>query len=87
MAYRWVAFNSALKPDLKDGMILGAMTTKHLTSALSYLKDGPLEKEVVEEIDGIWESVKEEAILDNFNGVVGGGPTISAEGSEGVKSK
>lgn len=62
-----MAFNSALKPELGDGMILGATETHHLTQALGYLKDGPLEKEVVDEIEGIWESVKEEAILDNFN--------------------
>lgn len=67
LAFRWVAFNSALKPELGDGMILGATETHHLTQALGYLKDGPLEKEVVDEIEGIWESVKEEAILDNFN--------------------
>lgn len=67
LAYRWVAYNSKLNGEFGDGIVLGASKVVQLKGTLEGLKDGPLEMGVVERIDGIWEGVKSEAIMDNFN--------------------
>ena len=66
LAYRWVAWNSVLKPELGDGIIIGASRSQQLEETLKVVEDGPLEASVVERIQKIWESVKDEAPLDNF---------------------
>jgi len=67
LAYRWVAYNSALGPRRGDGMVIGARTVEQLRQSLVSLKKGPLPDNVVKQIDDIWLSVKGEAGLDNFN--------------------
>ena len=46
---------------------MGSSNPGQLTLTLEGLADGPLEKAVADRIDGIWDSVKDEAVLDNFN--------------------
>jgi aflatoxin B1 aldehyde reductase len=67
LSYRWVRFNSALRGDLGDGMIIWSKTPEQLRSSLEALQDGPLDKKVADRIDEVWESVKDEAVLDNYN--------------------
>lgn len=67
LAYRWVAFNSALKREHGDGIILGASRPSQLENTLEGLEKGPLDGEVVKRIEGVWDTVKDEAPLDNFN--------------------
>ncbi len=67
LAYRWVAYNSKLSGRFGDGIVLGASKVEQLRGTLEGLKNGPLEKGVVERIDRIWGNVKEDAIMDNFN--------------------
>ncbi|VUC25767.1 unnamed protein product [Clonostachys rosea] len=67
LAYRWVSYHSSLKPDLGDGIIIGARNVDQLRKTLTGLKRGPLPGEVVKEINGVWDTIKEEAGLDNFN--------------------
>ena len=66
MAYRWVYYHSAIKPELGDSVILGASKIEQITQTVEGVKRGPLKPEVVRGIDEIWESVKQDAITDNF---------------------
>ena len=66
LAYRWVAWNSILEPDLGDGIIIGASSAEQLDETLKAIEDGPLEKGVVEGIQKIWMAVKDDAPLDNY---------------------
>jgi len=68
LGFRWVAHNSALKGELGDGVIVGAMRPDQLEQTLGWLRDGPLEEGIVKRIEGIWKDVKDEAAFDNFNG-------------------
>lgn len=67
LAYRWVAYHSALKADLGDGVIVGASSIKQLEGTLEGLEHGPLPQEAAKKIDGLWEGVKGEAPVDNFH--------------------
>ena len=68
LAYRWVTFNSILKPEHGDGIILGATAVLQLEETLKSLEQGPLPESAVTKIDRIWELVKDEAHLDNYHG-------------------
>ncbi|MCJ1394325.1 hypothetical protein MMC18_007203 [Xylographa bjoerkii] len=66
LAYRWVTFNSILKPEYEDGIILGGSRPAQLEETLKALQEGPLKPEIAEKIDLVWEAVKHEAPIDNF---------------------
>lgn len=70
LAYRWVAHNSQLRPELGDGIIIGARFGPQLEEALNGVKNGRLSVEVAERIDALWEGVKDESPLDNFEGFI-----------------
>ncbi|KAL2825123.1 NADP-dependent oxidoreductase domain-containing protein, partial [Aspergillus pseudoustus] len=67
LAYRWVAFHSVLSGELGDGLIFGARNGEQLRGTLGGLGNGPLPADVVERIERVWEIVKEDAPVDNFN--------------------
>ena len=67
LAYRWVKYNSALKPEHGDAIILGATKEKQLEETLSSLEHGPLDDSAVKRINEVWEKVKDEAPTDNFH--------------------
>jgi aryl-alcohol dehydrogenase-like predicted oxidoreductase len=67
LAYRWVSFHSPLKPENGDAIIIGARHVGQAVETISGLKKGPLKASVVAKIDEVWEKVKNEAPLDNFN--------------------
>ena len=67
LAYRWVRFNSALQGASEDGLILGASSAVQLEQTLKALAEGPLPQEVLPDIEHIWETVKDEAPVDNYN--------------------
>lgn len=66
LAYRWVRFNSALQGACEDSLILGASSPAQLEQTLNYLAEGPLPQEVLPDIADIWESVKDDAPVDNY---------------------
>jgi aryl-alcohol dehydrogenase-like predicted oxidoreductase len=66
LAYRWVTYNSPLKKEQGDAIIVGASSTEQLEQTLSGIEKGPLSNKAVEGIDKIWEEIKHEAPLDNF---------------------
>ena len=67
LSYRWVVFNSQLKKELGDGMIIGAMKPESLEQTVGWLKDGPLDARVAKRVDEVWKIVESEAAYDNFN--------------------
>lgn len=66
LAYRWVVYHSKLRGDLGDAVIVGARNDQQLRETVEAIKNGPLSEGTVRRIDEIWESVKAEAALDNF---------------------
>ncbi|KAF5854883.1 hypothetical protein ETB97_010933, partial [Aspergillus alliaceus] len=69
LAYRWVAYHSVLKGHYGDALIFGSRNGKQLQGTLAGLRNGPLEPEIVQRIELIWEKVKPDAPVDNFNSV------------------
>ncbi|KAK7738374.1 hypothetical protein SLS53_006186 [Cytospora paraplurivora] len=71
LAYRWIYYHSSIKPELGDTLILGAGKAEQITQTVESLKRGPLKPEVVRSIDEIWELVKDDAFIDNFQATSG----------------
>lgn len=67
LAYRWVAFNSALDAGLGDSLVIGASSLNQVKQTAAALRDGPLPKEVAEQISDLWEIVKNDAVANNFD--------------------
>ncbi|PNS18515.1 hypothetical protein CAC42_5054 [Sphaceloma murrayae] len=67
LAYRWVRFNSALKPEYGDAIILGARDIAQGKQTLEGLTKGPLSEDICKKIDQVWETIKHEAPLDNYH--------------------
>ena len=66
LAYRWVAYNSVLKNELGDAVIVGASRAEQLQQTLDALKRGPLSEEIAEKINDIWKSIEKDAPFDNY---------------------
>lgn len=67
LAYRWVKYHSCIDAAQGDCIIMGASTVDQVRETLECLNDGPLPSAVVQMIDGIWETVKDEAPFDNYH--------------------
>ncbi|KAK4893102.1 hypothetical protein LTR27_008442 [Elasticomyces elasticus] len=67
LAYRWVASNSSLNAENGDAIVVGASSIAQLEQTLTSFRKGKLSDKAVEAIDSIWEEIKHEAPLDNFN--------------------
>ncbi|KAI1130213.1 putative aldehyde reductase [Nemania abortiva] len=68
LAYRWMRYNSPLRGELGDAMIIGANGPEQLQQTLRWLELGPLDQTTCERIDRIWDNVREVSPLDNFHG-------------------
>ncbi len=67
LAYRWVAHNSALKQENGDAVVFGAMSPEQARQTIQAIKKGPLPETVAQKVDELWNLIKDEAGLDNFN--------------------
>ncbi|SCU90649.1 LAME_0E09472g1_1 [Lachancea meyersii CBS 8951] len=67
LAYRWVAHNSPLKAESGDAIILGARSAESMAQNLEAIKQGALDPQIAKEIDEIWETIKDDAPLDNYD--------------------
>lgn len=67
LAYRWVAYHSAMRFERNDVVIIGASSLKQLQETLTACEEGPLEPEVVKKIQDTWKLVKDEAPIDNYH--------------------
>jgi aryl-alcohol dehydrogenase-like predicted oxidoreductase len=71
LAYRWIVFNSALKPEFGDRVVQGASSLDQLERTLRFFDQGSLSEQAVRRIDGIWENVKHVPGVDNYQAVMG----------------
>jgi aflatoxin B1 aldehyde reductase len=67
LAYRWIGYNSPLKPENGDALIFGASKVEQLEDTLQSLQQGPLSENAVKRIDEVWKKVANEAPLDNYH--------------------
>lgn len=67
LAYRWIAYHSALKAANGDAIIMGASKSAQLEETLKAVEAGPLNPDIAERAGAIWEKVKDEAPLDNYH--------------------
>ncbi|KAI8956769.1 Aldo/keto reductase [Daldinia sp. FL1419] len=58
---RWVLHHSILEGEKGDGVIIGPRSQKQLDSYAAAIKGGPLPQGLVEGINGLWESVADDA--------------------------
>ncbi|OCL05479.1 Aldo/keto reductase [Glonium stellatum] len=72
LAYRWAAFNSALKNEYGDAVIVGASSLKQADQTLQALKAGPLSEDACRRIDAMWKTIEHDAPLDNFHAIKAG---------------
>lgn len=72
LAFRWVNYHSALKPEYGDAIIFGASKWSQIEATTQYLRNGPLSDQSVKAIDALWPMVKNDSIIDNFQAVFGG---------------
>lgn len=61
VALRWVQHHSVLKPEFGDAMVVASSSVAQLEKTMQSLALGPLPKEVVDTVEGIWESVMDTA--------------------------
>lgn len=68
LAFRWLAYHSLLRESEGDSIALGASRPSQLREGLESLRAGPLDEEIVNQIQEFWEKVKDHAPVDNFHG-------------------
>lgn len=67
LAYRWVTYNSPLKSEHGDGIIVGASSFDQLKQTLASCNAGPLSEKACKRIDELWKKIEHEAPLDNYH--------------------
>jgi len=65
LAYRWMVHHSKLSSEFGDAIIVGASRPAQLDDTLSLLRMDPLDGEIVDRINTVWETVKDQAPIDN----------------------
>ena len=71
LAYRWVCYHSALKPELGDGRVLGGRLPQ-LGELFEALDQGCLSEKAAKSIQGLWEKLKPNVRnVDNLEAMVG----------------
>lgn len=66
LAYRWIFYHSKMQGDHGDAVIIGARKVQQLKETVDAIKKGPLSDIAVQKINEIWQGVKADAFLDNF---------------------
>lgn len=67
LAYRWIRYNSPLKPEHGDAIIVGAGSLDQLQETLDSINGGALSEKAVKGIDEIWKKIEKDAPLDNYH--------------------
>ena len=71
LPYRLIVFNTTLEPEHGNGVVIGASNSAQLENTLSFCDRGPLSHKGVQEINAVWQRVKEEARVENYQAVFG----------------
>lgn len=66
LAYRWIVYHSKLQSDSGDGVIIGARNVEQMKETVQAIKAGPLKDSSVKKIEEIWDIVKADSKLDNY---------------------
>jgi len=61
LAYRWVAYHSALNRDNGDALIIGTSSLEQLEETLNGIEKGPLSDKACAGVHNVWESIKDES--------------------------
>lgn len=69
LAFRWVFHSSILDGSKGDTVIIGASSLAQLRQTVAAIRRGPVSAAAQEKIQAVWESVKQDAFLDNINGI------------------
>ncbi|KAJ0357250.1 hypothetical protein COL154_010293 [Colletotrichum chrysophilum] len=72
LAYRWVVYHSILRKQYGDGIVFGSSSLSQMEETLLACNRGPFSEKAVEAIEQIWEKVKDEAGVDNYQTVFSG---------------
>jgi len=67
LAYRWIAYHSALKGAEGDAIIIGASRPSQVEDTCSYVEQGPLDTKIAERASALWKSIEKDAPIDNWN--------------------
>jgi aflatoxin B1 aldehyde reductase len=71
LAYRWVAWHSGITESWvggeDNGIIFGASRVGQIGETVGWIRKGKLSGEAVERAQGVWESVRESAPVDNYH--------------------
>ncbi|KAJ6515634.1 aldehyde reductase [Mycena sanguinolenta] len=67
LAYRWVAFDSAVDPAYGDAVVFGASSHAQVAETLEFFKRGSVGEAAKAKIDEIWKVIEHDAPLDNHN--------------------
>ncbi|KAF2721104.1 Aldo/keto reductase [Polychaeton citri CBS 116435] len=71
LAYRWVRYNSILKPEHGDAIIIGGSTIEQIEQTLGAINEGPLSEKAAKRIDDeVWATIKNDAAVDMFHDAV-----------------
>lgn len=65
LAYRWVAYNSALSSEFGDGIIVGSSRPDQLDDTLKIIRSGALDASTAKRVERLWLEVKDQAPIDN----------------------
>lgn len=66
LAYRWMVWNSALRVEGGDVVVLGASSAAQLENTILEVEKGKLEESVVQRLDEMWKEIDKDAPGDNF---------------------
>jgi len=72
LAYRWVACTSLLSAEYGDGLLIGSHSLEQMKQTAEGIARGPLSEKAKRRIDVVWEKVKHEALLDNYEAILQG---------------
>ncbi|KAI0125488.1 putative aldehyde reductase [Xylariales sp. AK1849] len=61
LAYRWVAYHSALNRENGDALIIGASSPEQLEETLNGIEKGPLSDKACAGVHDIWENIQDES--------------------------
>ncbi|KAH7407320.1 NADP-dependent oxidoreductase domain-containing protein [Cadophora sp. MPI-SDFR-AT-0126] len=67
LAYRWIAYHSALKAAEGDAIIIGASRPSQVEDTCSYIEQGPLDAKIAERASALWKNIEKDAPIDNWN--------------------
>jgi aflatoxin B1 aldehyde reductase len=67
LAYRWITYNSMLKGEHGDAIIMGTSTAAQLLETLSAIEAGPLDEETAKRVDALWGKIEHEAPSDYYH--------------------